>query len=277
MHKFKLFLKKSFIPITIMVVPHSRTKPINIRLSLFMLASIIVLSLIGIGYVISIGVNMVEYRIMKRQLKYYNKEFASIQSTLHSLKKAEQEFTNLFSLKSKKKVLESFNIDTSDSIDTEYLKKEIEKAAGNIEEIKNFLREEKAIYISTPKGWPTRGQISSPFGMRQHPITKTTAFHSGIDIRVDPGTPIKATADGIVVYSGWSAGNGNTVVVEHGHGFTTVYAHNSKNLVHLGHRIKKGQIIAYSGTTGNTTGPHLHYEVWKNKRQINPEHFLAEE
>lgn len=99
-------------------------------------------------------------------------------------------------------------------------------------------------------------------------------MHTGIDITMPRGTPLHATADGVVSYSGRSSGNGNIVVIEHGHGMTTVYAHNSKNNVNPGQAVKRGEVIALSGSTGVSTGPHLHYEVWRNGQSVNPAPFL---
>ncbi len=88
--------------------------------------------------------------------------------------------------------------------------------------------------------------------------------------------PVTATADGIVSFSGWSGNSGNVIVLEHGHGFSTIYAHNKINIVKVGQVVKRGDIIAYVGSTGNSTGPHLHYEVWKEGKHINPKNFLKE-
>ncbi len=86
---------------------------------------------------------------------------------------------------------------------------------------------------------------------------------------------MKATADGIVSYAGWSAGSGNTVVIEHGHGFSTAFAHNRQNLVRVGQKVRRGDAIALSGSTGLSTGPHVHYEIWKNGRHVNPNAYFA--
>jgi murein DD-endopeptidase MepM/ murein hydrolase activator NlpD len=100
-------------------------------------------------------------------------------------------------------------------------------------------------------------------------------FHSGIDLACDPGTPIHATADGIVSHSGWAGGNGNVVVLEHGHGYSTIYAHNRNNAVKVGQQVRRGDVIGYVGSTGRTTGPHVHYEVLKDGKNVNPAPYLA--
>lgn len=117
-------------------------------------------------------------------------------------------------------------------------------------------------------------RITSPFGMRFHPILKKNIMHYGIDIGVPSGTPVYAMADGVVIIAGVENGYGNVVVIDHGSGLTTLYAHNSKLLVSRGEKVTKGQMISKSGSTGYATGPHLHFEVAINGTQINPEPYL---
>jgi len=140
----------------------------------------------------------------------------------------------------------------------------------SVGEIKDYLSQQKDLYLATPMGWPVAGRISSPYGYREHPQTGLQDFHSGMDIASDPGTPVKATADGIVSFSGWSGGSGNLVALEHGLGFSTYYAHNRLVIVKAGQKVKRGDILGYVGSTGNSTGPHLHYEIWKEGRSLNP-------
>ena len=118
------------------------------------------------------------------------------------------------------------------------------------------------------------GTISSSYGKREHPRSGKDEFHSGIDISTSPGNPIRATADGIVSFSGWSSGNGNLVVLEHGFGFSTFYAHNKMNTVKVGQKVSRDEVVGYLGSTGNTTGPHVHYEVWKDGRSVNPHTYI---
>ena len=118
-----------------------------------------------------------------------------------------------------------------------------------------------------PSGWPTNGDVSSPYGLRWN----GSDFHPGIDIANDMGTPIYATADGIVDYAGWNAGGyGNMVDIDHGQGIMTRYAHASQVLVSAGQAVKRGQIIALMGSTGFSTGPHVHYEVRIDGQAVNP-------
>lgn len=123
---------------------------------------------------------------------------------------------------------------------------------------------------SIPGIRPLDGPITSDYGLRRHPIRRTTLFHAGIDISAPAGTPILATGDGIVAFAGWHGGYGQKITISHGYGFSTVYAHLSKAIVREGQRVKRGDIIALSGNTGMSTGPHLHYEVRKNGMTLNP-------
>lgn len=123
--------------------------------------------------------------------------------------------------------------------------------------------------------WPLKPTISSKFGMRKDPFTSETRFHSGVDIAAERGTEIKAAMSGEVVMSCKMPDYGNVVAVDHGKGIVTVYAHNEKNLVKLGDQVEKGDIIGRVGSTGRSTGPHLHFEVRKNGTKIDPMEFMG--
>lgn len=123
-------------------------------------------------------------------------------------------------------------------------------------------------------GWPASGEITSPFGYRTHPIWGTTIYHAGIDIGVDEGVPVHAADGGTVVWSGWMGGYGYAVVIDHGNGLSTLYGHNSELVVSEGEAVGKGQVIAYAGSTGNSTGPHVHFEVRVNGDPVDPMGYL---
>lgn len=125
--------------------------------------------------------------------------------------------------------------------------------------------------VTTPSIWPARGDVSSPYGLRWN----GSDFHPGIDIANDMGTPILATADGIVTTAGWNDGGyGNMVDIDHGNGIMTRYGHAMQVAVTPGQQVRRGQVIAYMGSTGFSTGPHVHYEVRIHGNAVNPAAYL---
>jgi len=124
---------------------------------------------------------------------------------------------------------------------------------------------------NTPSIWPATGVVTSPYGLRWG----GSDFHPGMDIANDLGTPIVATADGTVEYAGWNSGGyGNMVDINHGNGIMTRYGHASQVVVSAGQSVKRGQVIAYMGSTGFSTGPHVHYEIHVNGQKVNPINYL---
>ena len=122
--------------------------------------------------------------------------------------------------------------------------------------------------------WPAEGDITSPFGWRTHPIFGTQNLHTGIDIGADYGDSVHAADGGVVIHSDWMGGYGNAVIIDHGNGISTLYAHNSQLLVSEGQTVVKGQTISRVGSTGYSTGPHLHFEVRQGGTPVNPLGFL---
>lgn len=279
MYKLRMFLKKIFTPVTIMLIPHSSTNPINIKFPSIAVALSVFLWVCGSVFVISVAIDTLEYYHMKERLAYYTSQFMQLESAIKQIKSAEAEFKKLLSNpEDKKAILEKVQMPQSDatgSADLESLKESIKQTIETVSDIREFLKEQKSLYHATPQGWPVQGRVTSEFGNRLNPFTNRYEFHPAIDISTPHGSPIKATADGIVSFSGWSYGNGNLIVIEHGFGFSTLYAHNKTNLVSVGQKVKRGDIIAYVGATGNATGPHLHYEVWKDGIAQNPLSYIG--
>jgi len=137
-----------------------------------------------------------------------------------------------------------------------------------------YFEDKRSLYASTPSIWPVRGWVTSPFGPRTSPFTGIPAFHEGIDIAAQTGTPIIAPADGIVIKAEFSPGYGNMVEISHGYGIKTIYGHNSRLNVKAGQQVRRGDVISYVGDTGSSTGPHLHYEVRLNGLPVNPVKYL---
>ncbi|PLX65897.1 MAG: peptidase M23 [Denitrovibrio sp.] len=152
---------------------------------------------------------------------------------------------------------------------------EIEQRAVSLSELADFLEEQKLMLSSTPTIWPVKGWISSGFGYRISPFTGRRVFHEGLDIATKYNVPVQAAAKGIVVYSGRKAGYGKTIIIDHGYGYITKYGHNNKLTVKAGDKVSKGDVIAKVGSTGRSTGPHVHYEVLVNGIPVNPLKFIV--
>ena len=168
------------------------------------------------------------------------------------------------------------------------LEKRVAARRTSLEKLKQTMRDNQALLapgamaangtglvfgpsITTPSMWPARGEVSSPYGLRWG----GSDFHPGIDIANDMGTPIVATADGTVAVAGWNSGGyGNMVDIDHGNGLMTRYGHAMQVVVVPGQHVRRGQVIAYMGSTGYSTGPHVHYEVRINGSPVNPVGYL---
>lgn len=274
MQKLRPLFKKLSTTVTIMLVPHSRGSSLNFRMPYALLGLLLIFAGVGAVYTVSLTYHALGFYVMKQKYAHMSGQLQEIKSSINSIKESESEFKRLFSKGSRKKVLDAMDTPRDDgSIDIEELKLQIANSMATVSEIKGYLAKERDVYRATPQGIPVDGQLSSGFGMRIHPKFGGKRLHTGIDLSARKGAPVHATADGIVSFSGWSRGNGNIVVIEHGHGFSTVYAHNTRNLTQVGQTVRRGQEIATTGSTGVSTGPHVHYEVWKNGKCINPESY----
>lgn len=154
------------------------------------------------------------------------------------------------------------------------MKKDLLVDVKDLDRLGEKLDSRRVLLESMPRGWPVRGILSSAFGVRNSPFTDTPVFHHGLDIVARSGTPVNATGPGTVVKSAFEALLGNVVVVDHGAGYRSVYAHLSSRSVEEGAFVDRGDEMGRVGATGRTTGPHLHYEVRVNGLQVNPARFL---
>jgi murein DD-endopeptidase MepM/ murein hydrolase activator NlpD len=154
--------------------------------------------------------------------------------------------------------------------DLSALGQEINSRERSLRELKAFIEEKASVLAATPTILPVKGLVTAGYGYRKSPFTGQRELHEGLDIAAPYGSPIMVTADGIVTFAGPLAGYGNTVFVDHGHGFSTFYGHCSSYRVREAQRVRRGEVIAFVGTTGRTTGPHVHYEVHVNGVISNP-------
>jgi murein DD-endopeptidase MepM/ murein hydrolase activator NlpD len=154
------------------------------------------------------------------------------------------------------------------------LKRQIYVQSNSLDELisigKNLEEHSRCVPAIQPVSNKDLKMTASGFGMRIDPIYRTLRFHSGMDFAAPSGTEIYATGDGKVIFSGWRQGYGNTIIIDHGFGYQTLYGHNSKNLVKIGQNVVRGEEIGLVGNTGKSVGPHLHYEVLLNEKHDNP-------
>jgi len=150
------------------------------------------------------------------------------------------------------------------------------KILDSLKQVTGMIDAQKVRLACTPAIWPTHGFMTTVFGNRIHPFTGKWESHSGIDIATQLGNKVIATADGTVLVSEYRDNIGNMILIDHGFGYTTRYGHLASFLVREGQRVKRGQVIGTVGTTGRSTGPHLHYEVRFFDKALNPHKFILD-
>jgi murein DD-endopeptidase MepM/ murein hydrolase activator NlpD len=147
--------------------------------------------------------------------------------------------------------------------------------ASRLDSVRFGVERRQQLASATPSIWPVTGWLSSAYGNRRDPFTGGADFHPGLDISAAKGEPVRVTADGVVISVGPAGSYGNLVVVDHGFGIVTKYGHLSRFAVSNGQRVGRGDVIGFVGSTGRSTSPHLHYEIWTNDRLINPLRLLG--
>jgi len=170
---------------------------------------------------------------------------------------------------------------TPPSVDIASTLQSLDKMVGTLSSkstrLEAYFKDQREVLASTPSIWPVRGYLSERFGNRIDPFTQMRDFHPGIDISVPRGTRVTAPADGVVVFCGTKGGYGNIIAIDHGYGTMTRYGHLDGFNVRPGQRVKRGEVIGFSGNTGRSTAPHLHYEVWVHDQMRNPIEYILDE
>lgn len=151
---------------------------------------------------------------------------------------------------------------------------EFETSAQQLSVLESMLFEKELEQKSQPTTRPSDGYVTSGFGYRMHPVLGGRAHHNGIDFDANTGDPVRSAGNGLVKYAGWKSGFGNVVEIDHQNGYVTVYGHNSAFTVKEGDVVRAGQVVAKAGSTGRSTGSHVHFEVHKDGRPVNPQAFL---
>ncbi len=284
------------------------SKPINITLShrlglsiliftsfllLFFLISIIFITLNHNKIIVAEQI-IVENKLLKNKIDYLTTEIDSILTKLKLMEEWEDEIRSEENFKSINKEIRELGfgglpqVDTTFAFVNDILNLEYNLTLGKLTRLNNKVdfdfdshRElldnvklKELLYRSTPSIYPTYGRISDGFGWRTHPITKKKSFHYGLDFGNKQGTPVYATADGVIKYAESKKNLGKYISIQHKFGYQTVYAHLYKYLVKVGDEVKRGQIIALLGNTGRSTGAHLHYEILRYNKHRNPYDYL---
>jgi murein DD-endopeptidase MepM/ murein hydrolase activator NlpD len=170
---------------------------------------------------------------------------------------------------------------TAPSLDPDFALRSIDRKvtelANRSETLETFYKDQKVLLASTPSIWPVRGYLSQRFGNGIDPFTGQRDFHPGIDVSTPTGTKIVAPADGVIITTAEKGGYGKSIIMDHGYGVITRYGHLSGYNVHPGQRVKRGDVIGFVGSTGRSTAPHLHYEVWVHDQAQNPIQFILDE
>jgi murein DD-endopeptidase MepM/ murein hydrolase activator NlpD len=164
------------------------------------------------------------------------------------------------------------------------VKEEMDRVAGlvkeegdNLRSLERFLARASKVLASLPSRWPLRGPVNSEFGKRLSPWAPSSEFHSGLDIGAPIGTPVKAPAPGTVVFAGQHSEYGVTLIIDHGNDTKSLYGHLTKLQVTLNQRVQRGDVVALSGNTGRSSGPHLHYEIQVKGQAVNPHGYIWED
>ena len=213
-------------------------------------------------------------KFLNNDIKKYKEQLNALKSQKEKLLKEKEKL--LISIKKQKLELEKINDKISDIENILNLNPKTKNLSKRLDLAKLNLIDKKIMLEFIPNGYPVvfKG-ITSPFGWRKHPILKRKEFHPGVDLRAKLNTPVYATADGIVEFAAYhkSSGYGNLIIIDHNYGFKTLFGHLNKILVKRGEFVKKGELIGYTGNTGLSNGPHLHYEVRFLNMPLNATYF----
>lgn len=242
---------------------------------------------------VSLQYRQKENASLKRELRSVLAEQHSVESSLDSLGRVEERIRALYGMNGHNKAFKAFGVGgrrtettvasgaaaVAEQIRTSGLKNrqlqgKIEFTSNSFRQIEEFVRYRHKVWEHTPFVLPAKGQITSGFGYRHHPITGEHAMHEGLDISNSRWTPIFATADGFVTTCNNNGNFGNLVVLDHGNGYSTKYGHLTKIMVEKGQLVKRYGLIGYMGDTGRATGIHLHYEVHRDGAPQNPEKYI---
>ena len=287
---------------TLIVVPHARARfrkfQVSLRLTRWVAAAAGVLVLVMVGILVHytwMAVEMAELRRLRTEnmalatkAKAYEENAGRLQAKVLALQNT---VTKLGLMAGVEDALPDARVGgvgglsrletAAPSLDIESSLSSLDRTVSALTEkssqIESVFEDRHQVLASTPSIWPVRGYLSAGFGNRIDPFTGLKDFHPGIDISTPIGTKVAVPANGVVVFTGVKGGYGNAIVIDHGYGVMTRYAHLDGFNVHPGQRVKRGDVIGFVGNSGRSTAPHLHYEVWVSNQMQNPIRFILDE
>lgn len=293
--------------VTFMIIPHSEKSVQSISISdsflkaLKYIAAASAFSLVAAGIYFFVSYSELKakneelsskvqrYAEIQAKLNYYEektkimeqkvKEIEMLDASLRQLLKGDpllkEKFDKTSSRGLSSELASRSGVDREEALERlEDLELKLEEREKSMEELISALEQRISRIAATPSIWPVQGNITSHFGYRRSPFGKSVEFHDGVDIAAPYGSEVKAAADGQVIFSGYKSGYGYIVEIDHGYGHVTAYGHLSKILVRKGQYVKKGQSIGRVGSSGRSTGPHVHYMVKVNGSAVNPVEYL---
>ncbi len=290
---------------TMMFIPHNEQKVYSYRISSPLMVFMGLIFLVTIGICSFIITRHINYELTTRanihfaeKNSFFVQELSKTHTVFQRVAKIEDELRAMLKMKSKKELLKFKGAGGPTPADQArlmlalsnratltpkefaknllFLRKTAQVRMESYRELQKYIVTQRSLMAARPTSWPVRGWITSRFGPRCSPFFRGTTFHHGIDIANEEGTSIKAVADGIVTYSGWEGGYGKLMVIDHGYGYSTRYAHLQRSLVNIGQRVRRGQVIGFMGNTGRSTAPHLHFEIRVNGIPVNPLKYLKQ-
>lgn len=282
--------KKEPTPVTLLIIPDIRLKPVHFNVTKRVIiggvaaVAVFVLAFFILGYSHLAGLNDLRHiQDIKQEstskdltIEQMRQEMDEIKKQQEQIDQKQQEIQKLMGIKQDTQPnpsrgsqggqgRETVQAEVKNTIQASDIMKRLISEEQELDNMLPKVMNDLAYFRAIPSQWPVKGEISSDYGLRSSPFgSRKESFHDGIDIKNQVGTEIVAAADGEVIYAGWMAVYGKAVLINHGNGLESKYGHNSQLLVKKGDRVKKGDVIALMGTTGLSTGPHLHFSITKN-------------